>query len=132
MSNEKRNSRPPYPVEFRQQLVELVASGRTAAELSREFGASAQSIGEWAKKAGAVASLPRGAVILATHRQAVAVTNKVVLTADERRELEQLHRQNKRLQIERNFLANGFSNRAAWFAGTSARTSNGPLVILAT
>ena len=47
--NEKRKSRPPYPVEFRQQIVELVATERNAAELSREFGVSAQSIGEPAR-----------------------------------------------------------------------------------
>ncbi|MGL5005655.1 MAG: IS3 family transposase, partial [Casimicrobium sp.] len=108
MSEEKRKSRPPYPVEFRQQLVELVASGRTAAELSREFGASAQSIGEWVKKAGTVASLPRGAVILAAHRQAVAVANKTALTVDERSELERLRKENKRLQIERDILGKGY------------------------
>lgn len=127
MSNEKRASRPPYPAEFRQQLVELVASGRMAAELSREFGASAQSIGEWVQKAGTVSSLPRGAVILAAHRQAVSVANKTALTADERSELERLRKENKRLQIERDIVANGFGNRAAWFAGTSAHTSNGSI-----
>jgi transposase len=121
MSNEKRKSRPPYPAEFKQQIVELVASGRTAAELSREFGASAQSIGEWVKKAGTVASLPRGAVILAAHRQAVSVANKTALSADERSELERLRKENKRLQIERDILAKA----TAWFAGTSAHTSNG-------
>jgi transposase len=105
MSNEKRKSRPPYPPEFEQQIVELVASGRTAAELSRELGASAQSIGEWVKKADAVSSLARGAVILAAHRQALAVANKTALMADERSELERLRKQNKRLQIERDILA---------------------------
>ncbi len=29
-------TRPPYPAEFRRQMVELVAAGRTPAELSRE------------------------------------------------------------------------------------------------
>jgi transposase-like protein len=33
MSTEKRTSRPRYAVEFRQQIVEWVASGRTVAEL---------------------------------------------------------------------------------------------------
>ena len=31
-------TKPPYPAEFRQQMVELVRAGRTPAELSREFG----------------------------------------------------------------------------------------------
>jgi transposase len=30
-------TRPPYPAEFRDQMVELVRAGRTPAELSREF-----------------------------------------------------------------------------------------------
>lgn len=30
--------RPPYPAEFRQQMVELVRAGRSPTELSREFG----------------------------------------------------------------------------------------------
>ncbi|MCO5117076.1 MAG: transposase [Burkholderiaceae bacterium] len=30
--------RPPYPAEFRQQMVELVRAGRAPAQLSREFG----------------------------------------------------------------------------------------------
>jgi len=31
-------SRPPYPAEFRQQMIELVRAGRNPEELSREFG----------------------------------------------------------------------------------------------
>jgi transposase len=30
-------SRPPYPPEFRRQMVELVHAGRTPEELTREF-----------------------------------------------------------------------------------------------
>ena len=30
-------TRPPYPPEFREQMVELVKAGRTPEELSREF-----------------------------------------------------------------------------------------------
>ena len=44
-------SRPPYPPEFRRQLVELVRSGRTPEELSREFEPTAQSITNWVKQA---------------------------------------------------------------------------------
>lgn len=36
--------KPPYPAEFRQQIIELARAGRTPAQLSREFGPSAQSI----------------------------------------------------------------------------------------
>ena len=37
-------SRPPYPAEFRRQMVELVRSGRTPEALAREFEPSAQAI----------------------------------------------------------------------------------------
>ena len=43
--------RVPYPPEFRRQLVELVRSGRTPEELSREFEPTAQSITNWVKQA---------------------------------------------------------------------------------
>ena len=36
-------TRAPYPAVFRQQLIELVEAGRTPAELSREFGVTAQT-----------------------------------------------------------------------------------------
>ncbi len=38
----RRNA--PYPLEFRQQMIELVHAGRTPEELSREFEPSAQAI----------------------------------------------------------------------------------------
>ena len=119
--SEKRQARPPYPVEFRQQIVELVASGRCAAELSREFGVSAQSIGEWAKKAGKLEAMPRGVTLVAASRHAVGVAQKLALSSDERAELERLRKDNKRLQLERDILAKA----TAWFAGTSTHTSNG-------
>jgi len=37
-------SRPPYPPEFRRQMVELVRAGRTPEELSKEFEPMAQAI----------------------------------------------------------------------------------------
>ncbi len=46
-------SRPPYPAEFRQQMVELVQAGRPPAELAREFGCTAQSIVNWVGQAAA-------------------------------------------------------------------------------
>jgi transposase len=45
------NSRPPYPPEFRQQMVDLVRAGRTPEELSREFEPTAQSIWNWVRQA---------------------------------------------------------------------------------
>ena len=40
-------SHPPYAPEFRRQMVELVRSGRTPEELSREFEPTAQAIWNW-------------------------------------------------------------------------------------
>jgi hypothetical protein len=52
-------SRPPYPAEFRQQMVELVAAGRTLAEMSRELGCRAQTIINWAAGSGVKVDAPR-------------------------------------------------------------------------
>ncbi|WP_051849430.1 helix-turn-helix domain-containing protein [Thiomonas sp. FB-Cd] len=43
----------PNPAEFRQQMVDLVHAGRTPAELSREFGRTAQGIVNWVGLAAA-------------------------------------------------------------------------------
>ena len=43
--------RTAYPPEFRRQMVDLVRSGRTPEELSREFEPTAQSISAWVKQA---------------------------------------------------------------------------------
>lgn len=40
-------TRPPYPTGFREQMVELVRSGRSPEELAREFEPSAPSIRNW-------------------------------------------------------------------------------------
>lgn len=37
-------TRPPYPAEFRQQIIELAQAGQSPAELSREFGPTIQTI----------------------------------------------------------------------------------------
>jgi type IV secretory pathway VirB4 component len=44
-------SHPPYAPEFRRQMVELVRSGRTPEELSREFEPTAQAIWNWVRQA---------------------------------------------------------------------------------
>jgi len=44
-------TRPPYPPEFRQQMVGLVRAGRKPAELTEEFGCTAQSIANWVGQA---------------------------------------------------------------------------------
>jgi transposase len=45
-------SKPQYPAEFRQQIIELARVGRTPAQLSREFGPTAQSIANWIAQDG--------------------------------------------------------------------------------
>jgi transposase-like protein len=47
-------TRPPYPPEFRRQMVELVHAGRDPAELAREFEPTAQSISHWVAQERAV------------------------------------------------------------------------------
>lgn len=97
-------TRPPYPAEFRQQMLELVAVGRTPAQLSREFGCSAQTIANWIAAAGVK---PSGA------KPAPAS-----LSSAEREELARLRRENRRLQMERDILAKA----TAWFAAKSDKT----------
>ena len=49
---------PPYPIEFRQQIIELVRAGRTPTELSREFQVTAQTILNWVGQAARDAGQP--------------------------------------------------------------------------
>ena len=90
-----RKSRRAYPAEFRQELVQLMRSGRSPEELAREFEPSAQTIRNWAAQADRDAG-----------RRADG------LTTDERLELQQLRRDNARLREEREIL----KKAAAWFA----------------
>jgi transposase InsO family protein len=43
--------RPQYPLEYRQQIVELVRSGRSPKALAQEFEPSEQTIRNWVKQA---------------------------------------------------------------------------------
>ncbi len=88
-------SRPPYPVAFRQQMVELVRSGRTPGELAREFEPSAEAIRNW------VAQADRDAGERADG-----------LNTEEREEIRRLRREVRRLREEREILAKA----TAWFA----------------
>lgn len=93
-------TRPPYPTEFRQQIVALARSGRTPAELAREFEPSEQTIRTWIKQA----DRDEG-------RRADG------LSTTERDELRRLRKENRRLQQERDILANRRNPYiAAWFA----------------
>ena len=44
-------TRPPYPEEFRNRIVELARNGRTPAELAEEFEPTEQTICNWLKQA---------------------------------------------------------------------------------
>ena len=115
-------TRPPYAAEYRQQIVELYASGRKISQLAKEFGCSEQSISTWVKRAGRLLALPdRGATVLRTHRQARAVAHASALSTQERAELEQLRKAVRRVQTERDILAKA----TAWFAGQSAHGPKG-------
>ena len=76
-----------YPPEFRQQMVELVQSGRTPNELAREYEASAGSIRNW---------------VAQSERDAGQRSDG--LSTDERLELRRLQRENKQLRTERDIL----------------------------
>lgn len=88
-------SHPPYPSEFRQQMVELVKAGRLPEELAQEFEPSAQTIRNWVYQA---------------ERNTGQRTDG--LTTLEREELQRLRRENRQLREERAILAKA----AAWFA----------------
>lgn len=96
--------RSAYPPEFRRQMVELVRSGRTPEELSREFEPTAQSIMNWVRQA---------------ERDAGRRTDGP--TSVEREELIRLRRENQRLRQERDIL----SKAAAWFARESKANPSG-------
>jgi transposase len=84
-----------YPPEFREQVVELGRSGRTAHSLAKEFGLSNQTVLNWLKQA-----------------EVDAGKRSDGLTTVEQEELKKLRREVKQLQLEREIL----SKAAAWFA----------------
>lgn len=86
---------PPYPPEFRQQIVELVRIGRTPAELAREFEPTATTIRSWVKQADRDDGLRDDGP-----------------TSEEKEELRKLRRENRQLRMEREILRKA----AAWFA----------------
>ena len=88
----------PYPPEFRQQMVELVQSGRTAEELALEYEPSANAIRYW---------------VAQSERDAAQRSDG--LSTDERLELRRLRHENKQLRTERDIL----KRAAAWFARES-------------
>ena len=99
-------TRNPYPAEFRDQIVALARTGRSVADLAREFEPCVATIQGWIKQADRDGG-----------RRADG------LTSDEREELRRLRRENRQLRQERDILAKA----AAWFAQsdvTSSRSSS--------
>jgi transposase len=96
------NPKPPYPAEFRQQIVELVAAGRRPSELAKEFGCHETSILSWVRIARAatpsLSNLPP------------------TLHESERAELLALRKENRQIKMERDILAKAM----AWVLQTKA------------
>jgi transposase len=97
-------TKPPYPAEFRRQMVELAQAGRTPAQLAREFDCSAQTILNWVARAAVDSGKP--------------LPGKDILSTAEREELTRLRRQVRQLQMERDILGKA----TAWFAGRADKT----------
>jgi len=87
--------RKPYPAEYRRNIVELARAGRSPAELSKEFGPTAETINTWVRQADRDEGRREDG-----------------LTTQEREELRRLRRENRQLRLEREILAKA----AAWFA----------------
>lgn len=96
--------RPPYPAEFRAQMLEYVRAGRSPAALSREFGVTAQSITNWIGQA----AIDSG-----------RLPGKEELTTAELEELIELRRQLRQVQMQHDLL---LAKAAAWFVGRSDAT----------
>jgi transposase len=88
-------SRPPYPAQFRQKMIDLVRAGRTPDELAKQFEPTAQTIRNWVAQADRDAGKRSDG-----------------LTSAEREELTRLRRENRQLKVEREILAKA----TAWFA----------------
>jgi len=93
---------PPYDLEFRRRIVELVRRGdRPVLSIAKEFGCSDASIYKWLRQS----DLDEG-------------RRKDGLTTEEREELTRLRREVSRLREERDIL----KKAATWFAQESAVT----------
>jgi transposase len=87
-------TRPPYPVEFRREAVELVRQGRSIADVAKSLGVSHQTLRNWCKQTEVDQGRREG------------------LTSDEKEELTQLRRRVRVLEQEREIL----KRAAAFFA----------------
>ncbi len=88
-------SRPPYPSDFRREIVKLVRAGSNPEKLAQEYEPSSQTIRNWVTQADRDEGRRSDG-----------------LTSAEREELRRLRRENRRLREEREIL----KKAAAWFA----------------
>jgi transposase len=91
-------TRKTYPPEFKRRMVELVRTGRSPEELAKEFEPSPNTIRKWATQADIDEGLRAEG-----------------LSTQERKELRELRRRVKQLELEREILGKA----AAWFARES-------------
>ena len=103
-------SRPPYPAAFRGQMIELVQTGKRLAELSPEFGCSAQTMSNSVAQAARDKDKP--------------LAGKEGLSSAEREELARLRRENRQLKTERDILAKATASFADKGEKTSTPSSN--------
>jgi transposase len=101
-----------YSAAFRQQIVELVQSGRKPKDLAQEFGCHITSIHHWV-------AVANGGVSPVNHVSTSASTPNpsAALSSAERQELIELRRKLRQVQMETDILAKA----TAWFANQSEK-----------
>jgi transposase len=93
-------TRPPYPPEFREEAIRLVKnSGDSVRQIAKDLGISDQTLRNWVNQADVDGGMREG------------------LTTEERTELRELRRENRKLREEREILRKA----AAFFATETER-----------
>ncbi len=93
-------TRPPYPPQFRSEAIRLVkTSGESIRQISKDLGISDQTLRNWVRQADVDAGKASG------------------VSTEERQELSQLRRENRKLREEREILRKA----AAFFASETER-----------